>query len=203
MEKQGLYSKENLKKVLLAKGYEIDARPFFVNLIGIRNIEGRQNFFDDTLVAMIYKPTGLEIYHYNVTTEPSTFYLKNPINSKGTGIVAEGFYKNCWRVGLHKGHEALVQVRPITVHRDNNHDEVYDLETPTESGIYGINCHGRFYDGKSLDTNPQINKWSAACTCFEKNQDLADMMEKCRISVRVGNGDFHYTLLNHKDFLNL
>ena len=203
MEKQQTYTKENIKKVLNAKGVEIDARPFYVNLIGIRKDNGKVNIFDDTLATLIYKPNGLELNLYKITTEPGISYLKSPINHKGTAILKEGHYPKVWSIGYHKGHKALVQVGKFTVYRDNDKDGEIDLDVPTEEGLFGINLHGRYYNGEDRDTNPLINMWSAGCQVFEGNSDLEKVLDDCAISVRVGNGNFNYTLINSKDFIGL
>ena len=103
-KKEVIYSKENVKKVLSGKGFPIDSRTMYVNLIGIRNSEtlDRPNFFDDTLVVMVYRLNGLAIFHYDITTEPGLFYLNDPLNEKGTAVLKEGHYKNCWAQVLHK-----------------------------------------------------------------------------------------------------
>lgn len=203
MEKQVIYSKENIKKVLLSKGTEIDGRPFFVNIIGIRNTDGRVNVFDDTIITMTYKNTGLEINYYQATVDPGLWYLQHPINSRGTGILKEGHYSKCWRLGMFKGHRALLQVRPMTAWRDNDKDDIIDVGLGEDTGLHGCHLHGRYYDGKSLDKNPLVNRWSAMCQVPERNADTELIMDACAISVRVGNGDFDYTLLSHQDFSSL
>lgn len=204
MGKEGLYTTENIKKVLKSKGIPIDGRLLACNIIGIRKKDkSNVNYFEDTLINMIYKNTGLTSKTYTITTTPGLFYLKNPINSKGTAILKEGYYENCWAYGKHKGHDALVQVGKMTVYRDSDKDEEIDLDVPTEEGLFGINCHGRYFDGKSVDWNKEINRWSAGCTVFENNVELSDFLSDCLIHLRVGHGKFSYILLNEEDFLGL
>jgi hypothetical protein len=190
-----------VKKVLLAKGYEIDARPFFVNLIGVRNGHGKVNVFDDVMLTLIYKPNGLELNQYNITTDTGLYFLQNPMNPKGTAILKEGHYPKAYQIGKHKGHRALVQVGKLTVYRDNDKDDQIDIDVPTDEGSnFFVNIHGRYFDGKSVDTNPNIGRWSAGCQVFERNKDIEKVLDECTISLRIGNGNFNYTLLNSKDF---
>jgi hypothetical protein len=66
------------------------------------------------------------------------------MNPKGAARIAFGQY-TAWQTGVHRsresgGHEALVQVAPVTVHRDLDKD--YRREGDArDTGLFGINQH--------------------------------------------------------------
>ena len=73
---------------------------------------------------------------------PGLAYLTNPVNPKGTAIIKPGQYSQAYTRGLHKGRPALVQIRPVTVYRDNDRDTDIELDPRTaESGLFAVNIH--------------------------------------------------------------
>jgi hypothetical protein len=106
------------------------------------------------------------------TTEPGRSYTLRPMNSKGAARIKFGQYC-AWRMGYHgtsNPHRALVQVKPITVHRDANKDFVRTGDNE-ETGIFAINQHW----GYDLPRN-DIQEASAGClvgrTCAGHQQFL-------------------------------
>lgn len=93
---------------------------------------------------------------WTATTEPGTQYTINPLNPYGAARIDFGQYQS-WIVGQHKDHEALIQVKPVTVCRDLNKDfsRVGDKK---ETGLFGINQHW----GYDLPKN-NIQRASAGC----------------------------------------
>ena len=65
------------------------------------------------------------------------------MNSKGVAILKPGQYLKSHKLRLHGGkYLALGQQNPLTVYRDNNRDDNYDLnESKTDTGLFGINIH--------------------------------------------------------------
>tara|TARA_R110000851_G_scaffold545_2_gene1860 strand:+ start:1103 stop:1639 length:537 start_codon:yes stop_codon:yes gene_type:complete len=109
---------------------------FDLNVIAIR----RKDRMDDLAVA--YRIDGRWVVEwFEANTTPTSKYLKRPINVKGTAIIAAGFYKSAYALGMHRGRPAVIQVAPLTVHRDNNLDEEPDTNTKTETGLFAINIH--------------------------------------------------------------
>ncbi|PSB33774.1 hypothetical protein [Chlorogloea sp. CCALA 695] len=98
------------------------------------------------------------IGNWEATTEPGNYYTRNPMNSGGAARIKFGQYTS-WRVGLHgkDRHEALVQVAPVSVHRDFNKDFKRTGDRIT-TGLYGINQHW----GYDLPLN-NISTASAGC----------------------------------------
>lgn len=141
--------------------FQNDKKPFNLNILGIRNPEETAGLYDDTfLFAWKYK--GLwSTFKFKGTTDPSRYYLENPMNKKGTLILPEGSYPKLWRKGMHKGrYPALVQNVPVKVIRDNDKDGELDFSKgTTDEGLFGLNFH------KSANLKPvdAIGKSSAGC----------------------------------------
>ena len=118
--------------------------------------------------------------------------MKNPMsNTCGTAILVPGQYRGCWKIGKHKGsYTALVQQKPVSVYRDNNRDDIYDMEPETiKKGVYGINIH------KASDTMKSkfIDKWSAGCQVFQSKENFLSFMDLCKKQERLYGNSFTYT----------
>lgn len=190
----------DFKTLLEKKGYTYFTRGNYnLNIIGVRSNTNKRvtNKFDDVLVV-IYKDNNDVVVRkcFEITTKPGLYYMNNPANSKGTGILVPNQYRGCWEIGFHQGkYKALCQRKPVTVYRDNNRDSVYDLEpNNTDTGIFGVNIH------KAGTNSTQVDKWSAACQVFANSSDFATFMKLCDNQIANSNGKtFTYTLLNEED----
>ena len=184
------------------KGYTYFTRGNYnLNIIGVRSNTNKRvtNKFDDVLVV-IYRDNNDVVVRkcFDITTKPGLYYMNNPTNGKGTGILVPNQYRGCWEIGFHQGkYKALCQRKPVTVYRDNNRDSVYDLEpNHTDTGIFGVNIH------KAGTNSTQVDKWSAACQVFANSNDFETFMKLCNNQIDNGMGKtFTYTLLNEKDLV--
>lgn len=190
----------DFKTLFEEKGYAYFTKGNYnLNIIGIRSNNNRRvtNKFDDVLVV-IYRDNNDTIVRkcFDITTEPGSYYMKNPITTKGTGILVPNQYRGCWEIGLHQGkYKALCQCKPVELYRDNNKDDIFDIKPETiERGIFGVNIH------KAGNNSTQIDKWSAACQVFANSSDFATFMKLCDNQIANSNGKtFTYTLLNEED----
>lgn len=190
----------DFKTLLEKKGYTYFTRGNYnLNIIGVRSNTNKRvtNKFDDVLIV-IYRDNNDVIVRkcFEITTKPGLYYMNNPTNVKGTGILVPNQYRGCWEIGLHQGkYKALCQRKPVTVYRDNNRDSVYDLEPDkTDTGIFGVNIH------KAGNNSTQVDKWSAACQVFANSNDFATFMKLCTNQIDNGMGKtFTYTLINEED----
>lgn len=174
-----------LFEILRAKGFQIyeDGR---LNIIAQRRTPFRLNEFADRLTVAFKVDQKWTSFEFPITTLPGEHYLRKLLNPRGTAILAPGQYVNAYALGLHKGKPALVQVAPVTVYRDGNRDQNFDLVNP-ESGMFGINIHraGKFSNF--------VNSWSAGCQVFRRESDFEFFLDLCR-----GSRDpwrFTYTLI--------
>jgi hypothetical protein len=192
----------NLQKIInlmTRKGYVIYTKPWQLNIVGVRAANAQPNSFDDTM-NVFYKDNAGNWQHrqWAMTTEPGFFYLNNPMNVSGTAIVAPGQYINSHKIGLHRGeYTALVQQGPVTVFRDNNKDNVFDLNSGSKvSGVFGINIH------KAGSSSTKVDKWSAGCQVFARSADFAEFIQLCQQHKSLYGNIFTYTLVEEKELLN-
>tara|TARA_R100000995_G_C3464922_1_gene115156 strand:- start:254 stop:874 length:621 start_codon:yes stop_codon:yes gene_type:complete len=198
------YSVDHIKRALETKGYKFfESGDYNVNIVGVRNSLTKNkvtNAFDD-LMTLSYKINGEWQYHeFDCTTDPGTHYMDSPIlKSKGTAILKPGQYPKSHKIRKHQGrYEALGQQNNVTVYRDNNRDDMYNLNTEnTDTGLFGINIHrATKYAGKK---SSQVDKWSAGCQVIAANDDWTKFMKIMRKARDTWSNNFTYTLLDSDD----
>ena len=186
-----------------AKSYKwFENGDYNLNIVGVRNSETLNkvtNKFDDH-ITVSYKIDGKWQFHcFDCTTDPGTHWVENVMNDKGVAILKPGQYRKSHKLRLHGGkYLALGQQNPVTVYRDDNRDDKYDLdESKTDTGIFGINIHrASKYEGKK-STN--VDKWSAGCQVIAANDDWHEFLDICQQAREVWSNNFTYTLIESKD----
>lgn len=151
------------------KGYSICRYPGCPNIVYLEGVDpdgtvndDLPNVFNDLRVLFTIDPSGNAVTRvWDATSEPGRHWTVNPMNSGGAARIAFNQYK-AWVVGTHmkgraSGHEALVQVEPVTVHRDLNRD-FKRTNDKTDTGLFGINQHWG-YDAPKDD----LGNTSAGC----------------------------------------
>tara|TARA_R110000823_G_scaffold302191_1_gene423359 strand:- start:1736 stop:2344 length:609 start_codon:yes stop_codon:yes gene_type:complete len=196
-------TRQQIESTLKSKGYKwFENGDYNLNIVGVRNSETLNkvtNKFDDH-ITVSYKIEGEWQFHcFDCTTDPGTHWVENVMNDKGVAILKPGQYRSSHKLRLHGGkYLALGQQNPLTVYRDNNRDDKYDLdESKTDTGIFGINIHrASKYEGKK-STN--IDKWSAGCQVIAANDDWHEFLDICQQAREVWSNNFTYTLIESKD----
>jgi|TARA_R110000765_G_scaffold102030_1_gene190642 hypothetical protein len=201
-----IYTREQIQAAVESKGYkwfhDTNNKNYDVNIVGVRNsktLNEVTNKFDDCM-TISYKIDGEWQYHeFDCTTDPGTHWVENVMNDKGVAILKPNQYRRSHKLRLHGGkYLALGQQNPVTVYRDNNRDDNYDLnESKTDTGVFGINIHrASKYEGKK---SSRINKWSAGCQVIAANDDWHEFLDICQAAREVWGNNFSYTLLESKD----
>lgn len=173
-------------------------KPYNINIVGVQSSREFTDKFDDEL-HLVYRDDRLN-WQYDVwpiTTQPGLYYLKNPMNPAGTGILVPDQYRGAYSLGLHQGkYEALCQVGPVRVYRDNDRDLEFDLIPETiEEGYFGVNIHrSNPYTESNL-----VGKWSALCQVFKRKKDFEQFMRIVRVSVSRYGQRVTYTLIERDD----
>lgn len=203
MIKTGLYNKlltYNFEELFRKKKYKYFTKGNYnLNIIGVRSNNDNKvtNKYDDYLVV-IYKANDItKRVIYSITTEPGRYYMLNPMNSKGSAILVPGQYCGAWQIAKHRGkYKALCQKKPISVYRDNNKNQIYDLAPhKIDKGIFGINIHrsNEFY------TRETVDKYSAGCQVFNDPSQYSSFMALCEKQKALYGNSFTYTLLDEKE----
>lgn len=159
------------------------------HLVGIRSQESISDRFDDSMYV-IWKNKIIG-GPYWCTTNPGQYYLQNLLNPKGTAIlVADKQYHNCFKLGLHKGKDALIQCDNLLVYRDKDLDnlaeeagEIIDAPESCRIDIHGAN---------TSITSIIVGKWSAGCQVIADPDDFRELLSLCRSTAK---GLFTYSLL--------
>ena len=178
-----------------AMGYPVfENGDYDINLIGVRSPNRIAGAFDDK-IHMCFKIDGMwQEYAFEATTDPSEHWLKNG-RSIGTAIMCGGHWKGLWALGKHRGrYDALVQVRPCSVYRDANKDNILDLDTSTiiKESLVGLNCH-RAHSIREIEV---IGPYSAGCQVIRKPSDFDLLIQFCKRQKQMrGWNSFSYTLI--------
>jgi len=184
-------------RILKNRNYKVYSKPYQLNIVGIRSSSTLSNRFDDRLLVFYKNPRfGWNFFAFAITTDPGTYWLKNPLNVDGTAILKEGQYVDAYSLGLHKGqYKALVQAKPVTVIRDYDRNAYLDFFNGNErTGYFGINIHRAIASG----ITSQVGKWSAGCQVFKNAEDFSKFLALCeRHSNHYGN-NFTYTLIDQR-----
>ena len=202
------HTREKITEVMASKGYKYftddNNKSYDVNIIGIRNDEtkGRvTNAFDDLMTISYKNEDGEWQYHeFNCTTDPGSAYMDNPIlENTGCAILKPNQYRGSHKIRLHGGkYTALGQKKDVTVYRDNDRDNNYDLnESNTDTGLFGINIHRA--TGRAGNKSTRVDKWSAGCQVIADNDDWHEFLDICQTAREIHGNSFSYTLLNSKD----
>jgi len=180
------YSEPVLKERFKSLGF---IWPVF-HLIGIRSKADKPNEFDD-LFYLCDNLTGKKgsFLQLTGTTNPGTSWLSNVMNLKGCAVLIPGQYVDCWSLGKHHGkYDAWVQVKPISVFRDNNKDFKSDESGIPDIGLFGINVHR----ASETAISKFIDKWSAGCQVMNNPKEYDVLID---LSKKSGLRFFTYTLL--------
>lgn len=179
---------------LQERGYEIfsdDIFPYNLNIVGRRRIHSRVNHFDDILEIYWLYHGQWQSRSYTITTLPGLPWLLKPFTKKGTAVLAAGQYRDAYTIGRFKGrYPALIQVKPVSVYRDANLDDLINKDASTlETGYFGIDIH------KAGILTPLVGLSSAGCQVFQKEQDFNDFMSLCNAASHFWGSTFTYTLI--------
>jgi hypothetical protein len=179
------------------------------NPFGIR-LNDNEDLFTD-IRGLLRKVNGAwEIYQWAATTKPGKSALLKPVNPAGCAILKEGQYINAWALGLHFGHDALMQCADVIVYRDTHKDGKIYLENEQKaSAASGIDLHSVWCKEKLPDGTiheivgwdgvySSVGNWSEGCQVIARPSDNAKFIAMCKTS---GLKWFNYSLININDIV--
>lgn len=184
-----------LIRLMKDKGYVINEKPYQINIVGVRKDSVTPNAFDDRIYTFWRDDKGkLQGKDYASTTDPGTYWLKNPMNVDGTAILKAGQW--AYKLGSHRGYEALNQRGKVSVLRDYDRNAILDFKNGKEdTGYFGINIHRASATGSSTN----VDKWSAGCQVIQDKKDWDDFLSDVKRSVnQYGNETLYYTLVDER-----
>lgn len=193
---------KDIKKIYNKKKYIFfDKGKYNLNLFAIRSNNRVSNSFDDYFgVAYIDINNKEQVFIFECTTDPGTYWLKNLMDIGGTAIIVPDQYRSLWKLGTFYKVLALIQINNIKIYRDGNKDDIIDIipKSITE-GIYGIFFH-EHYQNKEIAS--YVEKSSAGCIVPKDRKDHRKIMHLCLEQIRQGLGtEFTFTLFEENDLL--
>lgn len=188
---------QKMKAIMRHKGYKIFDRPYELNIVGLRSKSTIPNRFDDE-IHVFYKVSALN-WHYHVfkaTTDPGTYWLRQPMQPQGTAILAQGQYIDAYQLDYHQGkYLALCQRKKVNLIRDYNRDAILDFNNGRISAeLAGVNIHRANQTG----TTKSVDKNSAGCQVFENASDFALFIKLCQKQKSLYGNHFTYSLIDFR-----
>ncbi len=213
---RNLYTIEKIKSVLRKKKYAFfTAGAYNLNSIFIRSTNSKSNSYDDVHVVIYRNHVGQwKVMRANVTTDAGKHWLLNPMNIRGTAILAPCQVSGAHSLGTHRGYTALRQRKPIPFVRDNNRDTNLDFSlyknAMGKTWVYPPNNPNVEYNkvilanihraGRNV-VSRLVNKWSAACMVYPDNAQFQRLLELVRLQKQHhGTTSLTFTLLEEEDF---
>lgn len=188
-----------IKKAMEKKDYAVfTGGEYNVNIVGIRSNEMRANKFDDWLTVFYDDGNDARFHLFQCTTDPGTYWLKNPGRVEGTAILVPNQYRSVYKVDYHNGKYLALCQRggEVAVFRDPDRDNLLDMDPATIMwGWFGINIHHASYYG----TSTNVDKWSAGCQVIASIDDFNTFMAIIQKSRAIYGNSFTYTLLTEQD----
>jgi len=193
-----------VKRLYKKKKYKFCEGTYNLNIFGIRDTCFANDAFNDYIgVAYEDDLCQKKVDLYPATCDPAVGYLRSPLNKNGTIIMLEGQYRGCYKIGIHNrskpvnSYSALEQIGAMAYVRDNNKDNVLDIDPSKKiTGIFKTNLH-RCSKWKIVR---YIGLYSAGCQVIQDPKHFDELMITAKRQVSLGWGDkFSYTLFNISD----
>jgi hypothetical protein len=192
---------DKIKEIIESKGYVFfNNGKYNLNIFGIRANNDKVNEFNDFIgIAYLDTASNKVIQVFNATTKPGLFWLKNKLgNINGTAILIPGQYRGCWRLGYHKGYQALTQngSGKFKVWRDNDSDGDLDMSGRIYSDVTGLNLHTTSF----INEIDKVGAYSAGCQVIQDDLEFNIFLSVIKKSSSVYGDTFSYSLLEENDF---
>jgi len=188
-----------IRNIALRKGYHIYRESFKLNIWGFRSKNVLPNRFDDEFHVFFNTSEGLiakwAYFVFKCTTDPGTYWLRNPMHPQGTAMLAPNQYVDTYEIARHRGkYYALCQRKgKVQVYRDYNRNAVLDFYNGRlDTGMFGINIHRAKRSGITY----KVENHSAGCQVFQKASDFNFFMKLCEMHKRKHGNKFTYTLVD-------
>jgi hypothetical protein len=214
---------EQVKKLVLSRGYKIFTRPLELNIVGIRHNANNPTRFNDEL-HVFFRSYSLERYahddsephwkHYRfvICTDPSCYAYYQKENRLWDGLLEQGQYidgfKRAHQVDGKQGDVLLQKPRfPIRFFYEWKHRIINSMDmrnpaffNPVPAGRI-MNCYYNICFEPPIDCSGKIwiNEFGAASQVFERREDFDTFMRLCHNHQYVYGNNFSYTLIDFKD----
>lgn len=194
--------------------FKDNSKDYNLNIWFSRSLEIEEDVFNDIcIIFWLNTKNQWETRLFKFNTNPGIFWLKSPQNPDGTAIISPGQYRSTHSIRTHRqgtssAHIALCHSQGIVkVFRDNNKDDILDLNGRVYTNGLGINCHR-----PSLYTEQtgKIHKSSAGCliakyrdefdNSTQDDASLETFMGICRNSQKYWGNKFSITVIDDSNY---
>ena len=190
-----------IKNIARRNGYIIYREPYKLNIWGFRSKNEKPNRFDDEFhVFFNTAKSGLAKWAYFVfkcTTDPGTYWLRNPMHTQGTAMLAPNQYVDTYQIDMHLGKYLAVcqRLQKVQIVRDYNRNAILDFYNgKIDTGMFGINIHR----AKKTGTTYEVENHSAGCQVFQKASEFDFFMKLCKAHRELYGNKFTYTLIDQR-----
>lgn len=190
-----------IRNIAAQRGFRIYTEPFKLNIWGVRSKNTTPNKFDDELHVFFTTKTGIlrkwAYFVFKITTDPGTYWLRNPMHPQGTAMLAPGQYVDTYKIARHREkYYALCQrLKKVRVIRDYNRDSLLDFNNGRfDIGMFGINVHR----ARRTGTTYTVDDHSAGCQVFQQAKEFNFFMKLCEKHRELYGNVFTYTLIDRR-----
>ncbi len=178
--------------------FERTDKPYNLNFIAVRDIGGQWN---DQFILMWKYKTGWAFVPWMGTTDPGAFYLKKPLNVKGTMILPEGQHRGFFKKGKHRGrYKCLKPAREVGVYRIPKGWTYADIEKLSDLTL-DIGWHGSNYHRAHTEVEvKKIGLYSAGCQVAQNIDEYGESLHITDQGFKHWGDTLTYTILNVNDF---
>lgn len=190
-----------IRNIARQEGYVLFKEPYKLNIWGFRSRNEQPNLFDDEMHVFFNTSKGLfakwKYYVFKCTTDPGTYWLRNPMRPQGTALLAPNQYIDAYQIDRHRGkYYALCQrLKKVQIIRDYNRNAYLDFYNGSvSSGMFGINIHRARKTGLTYT----VDNHSAGCQVFQNADEFNYFMKLCEMHRKVHGNKFSYTLVDRR-----
>ena len=185
-----------LKKLKDDYGYVyFDDGDYDLNIIGVRKLGDDSGFnqFNDR-IFIIYKKGDIWVEESGAaTTDPGRYWLLKPDYHACAIMKHPQQARGAYKLGIHRGYEALTQCTALEYWRDGSKDEILDYKGKVFKKNIALNIHrSSTREGGSV----YVDRHSAGCQVWQDPIDFRRMLELCKLQIKtLGYRTFTYTLI--------
>ena len=162
------------------------------------------NSFDDRAGTVYRDREGnLEVKLYDATNDPGTYWLENPSRPGGCAVPRAGYYTGSMQLGDHRGKPGLVNWGLVAIGYDRyitDGSGGWKVNLADQKDYIGLNIH------RAGKASTHVNKYSAGCTVFAKEEDLEAVLKTCELGLAFSIGSraaasifFSYAILEYSE----
>jgi len=207
-----------MKKKKNSKGnfYQLVEKPYYINLVGIRNqYEGQKysNKFVDRMWAIWKDDAGKwQSQNWAISSIPGSKHGKQTMKQwcktnrpQGLGILVPAQYLNIYSLQEASSTGYSMKASPYFstnagqyTYRDRNFDSDIITFSNRSTATNSLVSAGMFIH-RGFPSGVNVNNWSEGCQVFSKDSDYKQLIALARYHIKKHGNKFNYTLLEGRE----